>query len=258
MLVMGGEPHLPVVKEKPSFDSDSYMADLQRKGSLRVGVMQEQPGICSRVNGELQGFEVDIVLMLAQSLFGGTVSDASKYVEYVETPLPLREDVILSGDVDMVVANFADTPKRRNNVDFVGHYMFTPNAPLTSVSCPEVTDSNSLNGLRVAVMANSVQGDLLPTIAPHAEMVEFAGLPDALDALANERVEMLFSDVVSNKGYTRYLNPDYGTPALRYDGERWGVGIRKGTSDLGMFVDKNMQTALETGALNNSIRRWLG
>ena len=107
------------------------LARIKAAGVIRIGVFGDKPPFgYLDANGKSQGFD-----NMAQDLLG-----SPDKVEFVLTEAANRVEYIKSGKVDVLLANFTQTPERAEVVDFAAPYMqvalgvVSPkNAPITSI-----------------------------------------------------------------------------------------------------------------------------
>ena len=112
------------------------LARIKAAGVIRIGVFGDKPPFgYLDANGKSQGFDVEIARNMAQDLLG-----SPDKVEFVLTEAANRVEYIKSGKVDVLLANFTQTPERAEVVDFAAPYMqvalgvVSPkNAPITSI-----------------------------------------------------------------------------------------------------------------------------
>ena len=112
------------------------LARIKAAGVIRIGVFGDKPPFgYLDANGKNQGFDVEIARNMAQDLLG-----SPDKVEFVLTKAANRVEYIKSGKVDVLLANFTQTPERAEVVDFAAPYMqvalgvVSPkNAPITSI-----------------------------------------------------------------------------------------------------------------------------
>src|SRR5438270_5785564 len=99
----------------PTFPAATTMAALQQKGKIIVGTKFDQPlfGLKNPMTGAIEGFDVEVAKIMAQGIFGGTLADAAKHVEFVETVSKVREPSIQEGKVDIVVATYTINNTRK-------------------------------------------------------------------------------------------------------------------------------------------------
>jgi polar amino acid transport system substrate-binding protein len=94
-------------------------------GKIRVGMSGDQaPFNVKSGSGELIGFEVDLLRMMAQSM-GVTV-------EYVIKPFPELLPALKAGEVDIVMSGMSITAERSLGAVFVGPYMMSGKSLLTN------------------------------------------------------------------------------------------------------------------------------
>ena len=83
-----------------------YLAAIRRRGVLRVGLQHHSlPWAYRNNSGELVGFDVDLIKLLARSL------DLQR-IEVVEAPLPELERLLQSGRLDLAAGGILNTPQR--------------------------------------------------------------------------------------------------------------------------------------------------
>ena len=112
------------------------LARIKAAGVIRIGVFGDKPPFgYLDANGKNQGFDVEIARNMAQDLLG-----SPDKIEFVLTEAANRVEYIKSGKVDVLLANFTQTPERAEVVDFAAPYMqvalgvVSPkNAPITSI-----------------------------------------------------------------------------------------------------------------------------
>ncbi|MDQ3462490.1 MAG: transporter substrate-binding domain-containing protein, partial [Actinomycetota bacterium] len=104
--------------EAPEHPEGSTMAEIQAAGTITVGTKFDQRlfGQTNPRTGEVEGFDVKIAELIAEAI-GPDVE-----VEFVETPSAIREQSIVDGNVDMVVATYTINDTRKEQIDFAGPY----------------------------------------------------------------------------------------------------------------------------------------
>ena len=115
---------------------EDTLAKIKEAGKIRIGVVGDKPPFgYLDAEGKNQGFDVEIAKNMSQDLFG-----SPDKVEFVVTEAANRVEYIKSGKVDVLLANFTQTPERAEVVDFAAPYMqvslgvVSPkNAPVKSV-----------------------------------------------------------------------------------------------------------------------------
>ncbi|WP_239406138.1 transporter substrate-binding domain-containing protein [Frankia sp. Cj3] len=132
--------------------------DLTHKDTLRVGVRIDNPGLGEIVNGDpnnRQGFEIDVVKYIASRL-------GAKHIEWHDVFPAERAKVLESGEVDIVVAAFAISANRMDQVSFAGPYIMSgQDILIRSSDADSITGLASLNTKKVCVTLNSTSAERL-------------------------------------------------------------------------------------------------
>ena len=149
--------------------SDDWRA-LQRivdSGKIRVGMSGDQaPFNVKSRSGELIGFEVELMRMMAYSM--------GLNVEYVVKPFPQLLPALKEGDVDIVMSGMSITAERSLDAVFVGPYMMSGKSLLTNdekfaeVSRTEDVDQTNLT---LAALRNSTSQAFAQRRFPIAKLV---------------------------------------------------------------------------------------
>jgi ABC-type amino acid transport substrate-binding protein len=259
VLVIGGPAETHREPDHSRFAESKNVGRIRRQARLRVGVSFDEPQLSWRPGpgSELQGFEIDVAKALTQAIFGCERNRVSSYLEFVELKSAMRSEFLLENEVDLVVSNFADTPERRENIAFAGHYLSTRFAPLLSQASPAVQEVEDLNGLRVAVVAGTTGEDLLRGSAANAVATPLDTVSDCLEALAAGRVDACWTTTVGNISYLNSSTESFVQGNLRLGGEHWAVGVQREASDMSACVNEAVAGLLQSGALLGLLRRWL-
>lgn len=100
------------------------------KPKIKIGVAEDQPLMGKLVDGRFEGFDTEIARYLAESL--GFTGDSR--IDFVPLQTEDRENALLSGRVNLVVASYSMTPEREKEIDFVGPYFVTKQELLIRVA----------------------------------------------------------------------------------------------------------------------------
>lgn len=116
------EPSSIAVDQSAKFAAGTTMDKLHSKGSVRIGVKFDQPGLGFRKPGKSrpEGSGVQVGMLVAAKL-----GIEPKRIEWVEAVTKNREAFLQTGTVDLVVATYSITDKRRSVVSQAGPYYET-------------------------------------------------------------------------------------------------------------------------------------
>jgi len=170
--------------------SGSYMAAIQRRGYLIAGVNAGllDFGYLNPANGQIEGFEIDLVKQLARAIFG---SDSPSHYRLVALTVPQRLPFVQEGRVDVVVDAITITCQRKQQVDFSTVYYDAKQRVLVP-SNSNATGIGAFVGQRVCASAQSAP---ITVIQQHGATP--VGAPQAIDCLVDMqegRVEAISTD----------------------------------------------------------------
>src|SRR3712207_914824 len=99
----------PAPAEETNFEAGSKMAQISERGSIKIGVKKDQPGIGFQEPGadEPTGFDIEVAKIIAAKLgieAGG--------IEWVETVSKNREPFLQNGTADLVLASYRSEERR--------------------------------------------------------------------------------------------------------------------------------------------------
>ncbi|MET9266015.1 glutamate ABC transporter substrate-binding protein [Amycolatopsis sp. NPDC004079] len=222
---------------------------------LTIGIRFDAPGLSQRtVDGRLAGFDVDVATFVAREL--GVEPDR---ITWHETTPARRETDLTSGAVDLVVATYSITDKRKQQVSFAGPYFVTGQDLLVRLTSPDITGPESLNGKRLCSVTGSTPAQMVKDkFAQRVQLVEYPRYPDCVTALLANQVDAVTTDAVILAGYAAQ-NPELlkvvGRP---FSTERYGVGLRKGDTEGQHAVDDAIRKMVSTGAWRKSLETNIG
>ncbi|MGV9299077.1 MULTISPECIES: glutamate ABC transporter substrate-binding protein [Amycolatopsis] len=222
---------------------------------LTIGIRFDAPGLSQRtVDGRLAGFDVDVATFVAREL--GVEPDR---ITWHETTPARRETDLTSGAVDLVVATYSITDKRKQQVSFAGPYFSTGQDLLVRLTSPDITGPESLNGKRLCSVTGSTPAQMVKDkFAQRVQLVEYPRYPDCVTALLANQVDAVTTDAVILAGYAAQ-NPELlkvvGRP---FSTERYGVGLRKGDTEGQHAVDDAIRKMVSSGAWRKSLETNIG
>lgn len=205
--------------------------------------------------GIVTGFEADIARVLAQHIFGGTLSRSYECLHFVVGDMTQLEGFVRTQHVDIALANIADTPLRRETMSFAGHFLASSHSPLIALDAPDIVTVSDLGGLRVAAGEGSTDVSTLLAVDPRVNLVALPTATDCVNAVLNGNADAYWTTRANGAGYIRAAAGQLREASFQYRSadERWAVAIAKGDRPFREFIDDVVDRALESGQFN----RWL-
>jgi glutamate transport system substrate-binding protein len=208
---------------------------------IKIGIKFDQPGLGLKKGNDYTGLDVDVAKYIAKQL-GSEGSD----ITWVQAPSPQRETLLETGQVDMIVATYSITDKRKEKVGFAGPYLIAGQDLLVRAD-DSITGPDSLTGKKLCSVTGSTSAQKVKDKYSGVQLQEFATYSECLPALMGKQIDALTTDDTILAGFA--AQPEYkgklkvvGKP---FSEEFYGVGLKKG--------DKEMCTKV-TDAINKMIK----
>lgn len=232
--------------EEPAAELSGYEALVER-GYVVMGLDDTFAPMGFRTaDGELVGFDVD----LAKEVFARLDLE----VRFQPIDWSMKETELNSGNIDMIWNGYTITPEREEKVAFSKPYLKNRQV---IVVLPEsgIATKADLAGKNVATQNESSAFAAVTADEAFAAALD-GGAPIAFDTnneafmdLEAGRVDALVADeimamyYIGEKGVENYLvlDEDFGK-------EEYGIGFRKGDTDLVQKVDETLDAMKEDGA----------
>ncbi len=228
----------------------TFMEQIQQKGTLRVGVDQNTPGLgyLNPRTGTMEGLDIELAQAVARAIFGRSTG----HIAFTAISTAQRDAAIEDGAVDLVASAFSITCARKQRMHFSSVYHLAQQKLL--VLADSTVDSLAdLRGQPVCATNSSTSiGNLVGTgVVPHP--VELR--PDCLVALQEGRVAAISADDSILFGFRKQ---DRQTK-IRGDCinvERYGLAINLAHPEFVGFVNGVLARIGEDG-LARIRQRWL-
>ena len=165
------------------------LAQIKQNDKIRIGVFGDKPPFgYVDADGKNQGFDVEIAKDMAADLLG-----SPDKVEFVLTEAANRVEYLKSGKVDLILANFTQTPERSEVVDFAGPYMNVALGVVSPKDAP-ITDVKQLEGKTLLVNKGTTADAYFTKNHPEIKLLKFDQNTETFDALKDGRGVALAHD----------------------------------------------------------------
>ena len=239
---------------KPSMPAGSTMEAIQKKGKLVVGTKFDQPLFGLKgLNNQLEGFDTEIAREIAKAITGSRDN-----VEFIETVSKNREPFIQEGKVDIVVATYTINDKRKEVVDFAGPYYVAGQDIMVKSDDTSINGIADLNGKKVCSVQGSTSEKNLKEQAPQAEAVLFDTYSKCAEALGDGRVQAVTTDNVILLGLIDKSSGAYKLVGKPFTKEPYGIGMKKGATDLRNFVNDELEKMYQDGRWKAAFEKTAG
>lgn len=222
---------------------------------LKIGIKFDQPGLGLKQGDKYTGMDVDVARYVAKQL--GT---AENDIQWIQAPSAQRETLIETGQVDLVVATYSITDKRKEKVSFAGPYFIAGQDLLVRADDSSITGPDSLKGKRLCSVTGSTSAQNVQKEVPGVNLQEFGTYSECVAALVAKGVDALTTDDTILAGYAAQ---DQYRGKLRVVGkpfseERYGIGLKKGDTALCQKVTDAIKKMIDDGSWKKIIDDNLG
>lgn len=219
-------------------------------GSLVVGTEKSFPPFVFEKDGELAGFEIDLVREIAREL--------KMEPKFIDIAFDWLVPALIAGNIDMIAAGMDVTPEREKQIAFSSVYYNSADAVVVPVALEDIEDTGDLRGTAVAVQFGTVQDQLISRDKQIIPM-RYQRSNDALRAvLKGEATAALLEESVA-KEYLRTEEAFGETLKIAFTLQETGgmaFGFRKDSSLLRVSVDTVLAMMEEDGRLEGLRREW--
>lgn len=221
---------------------------------ITIGIKFDQPGLGLKDGDTYKGMGVDVATAIAEKL-GYSAED----ITWQESPSPQREQLLKTGQVDMIVATYSITDARKEEVSFAGPYFVAGQSLLVRADSDITGLDDSLDGKLLCSVTGSTSAKQITDKIEDIELQEYSTYSECAEQVANGTLDVLTTDDVILAGYA---NQEAYQGKLKLVGEtfseeKFGVGLPKG-SELCEDINGYITELWEDGTMEQIISDNLG
>jgi len=235
----------------PQVTAGSFMAKIRARGYLIAGVDQSTYhfGFLNPLNGQIEGFDIDMIRAVAQAIFGNpnqvhfkAISDAQRIPD------------IVSGAVDIVAHTMTITCARLHQVDFSSVYFDAAQRVLVLKNSPARSLAD-LKGQKVCATTGSdslgviAAAKAIPVAVPY--WTDCLVLLQQYDVAAISTDDSILDGLRAQDPWTQLVGP-------RLTDEPYGLAISRQHPDFVRFVNAVLQQLRMDGQWAASYAHWIG
>jgi polar amino acid transport system substrate-binding protein len=224
--------------------------DIRGRNVVRIGVSLggEPIGFRDPQNNPV-GYDVDVANMIAAKL--------GVPVEFTDVSGDARISMLVSGQLDIVVANTSATLERAKSVNFTIPYNRAGLRVIVQADSG-ITKLEDLAGKKIVVGRGTTGETFIKTAVPTAELVyvdQFA--PDGVLQLQQKRVDAAIEDS-SLLDYLATKNPTLVTLEGLYSNDPISIAVAKGDTEFVRWLDMFVSDYIQSGAYSANYKKWWG
>jgi ABC-type amino acid transport substrate-binding protein len=239
--------------QKPRFPAGSYMAQIQERGTIVIGVKFDIPrfGFLNPATNQPEGFEVELGKLIAERL--------GVRPEFVQAVSRERIPLLLTQKADIVLSDMTVNPERQQQIAFSDIYYVAHQKLLVRKGSP-IGNARELEAERAPVCSvnGSTSARNIKVVAPHAPLTLVDTYSECFGLLENGKVRAMTTD---DSILTALLSRDPDHLAIVGDSfsvEPYGIGVRKGHPEFVAFLDQWLQQTKQHGGWSRLYDKWVG
>lgn len=224
--------------------------EIRERGTVRIGVSLggEPIGFRDDKNNPV-GYDVDVATRLAEKL--------GVPVEFTDVSGDARISMLVSGQLDIVVANTSATLERAKTVDFSIPYNRAGLRVIVQKDAG-IASLKDLAGKKVVVGRGTTGESFLKRSVPDAELVYTDNFsPDGVLLLQQKRADAAIEDS-SLLDYLATKNENLVTLAGLYSNDPIGIAVAKGDPEFLRWLDMFVSDYIQSGAYEVNYKKWWG
>ena len=221
----------------------------------KVGIKFDQPGLGLKEGSKYTGFDVDVAKYVAKEL-----GHAEGDIQWVQAPSAQRETLISTGQVNMIVATYSITDKRKEQVSFAGPYFIAGQDLLVRADDSSITGPDALTGKKLCSVTGSTSAQKVKDKYPGVQLQEFGTYSECVAALVSKGVDALTTDNTILAGYASQAQYKGKLKVVgkTFSEERYGIGIKKGDTALCQKIDDALKKMADSGEWKKAVDANLG
>ncbi|MFJ5550899.1 glutamate ABC transporter substrate-binding protein [Streptomyces sp. NPDC093225] len=217
------------------------------KETISIGVKFDQPGLGLRAEGgKYSGFDVDVATYIAKQLGYGP-----DQIEFKQVYSSDRELMLQYREVDFVAASYSINDKRKAKVDFAGPYFKAHQDLLIRADEKDIAKAADLNRKRLCSVTGSTSAqNVKDKLAPKASLLVLDGYSECVVALQDDVLDAMTTDNSILAGYAAQEQNQgkFKLAGLKLSDEYYGIGIRKGNTELQTKINAALRKMVEDGS----------
>lgn len=247
----GGSTTTPQAK---SFPAGSTMANIVQRGKITIGVKYDVPlfGLLDPATRKVDGFDVAIGKAIAAEL-----GLQENQIEFVEAISANRIPYLQEDKADLVISTMTINADRKQQIEFSRPYYLAGQSILVKKDNTTIKGVADLNGKKVCSAQGSTSETNVKTQAPQAELLSLQTYSACVSSLKDGRVDAVSTDDIILAGFAA-ADKDLKLTGPNFTTEAYGIGIKKGKTDMAAFIDDLLNRMLADGRWEKLYNQYLG
>ena len=232
--------------EQPAAEASALLEQIRAKGKLVVGTeAQYAPYEFKDFDANFVGCDMWLAQQIADSL--------GVELEIVDMSFAGIIPAVQSGQVDLGIAAFTNTPERAEEIDFSDLYETSAQLLIVKTGNADTySTKEALAGQKVGAQKGTIQSQLIQSALPDSELFELEKYPALALEVQNGNIAGLLLDQAAGESLVANSNGELEVSNFEFSAEEASFGksvvIAKGNEDLVAAVNEVVNTVTSDGS----------
>lgn len=233
--------------------AQDLLTDIQKRGSLRVGMSTFVPWAMRNTDGELMGFEIDVATKVAE--------DMGVDIEFVPTAWSGIIPALIAKKFDVIIGGMSITPQRNLTVNFTIPYAHSGQQMAANIELAgdfKTKEDFNSSDVTISCRRGATPCDVAAKFFPKAEVRRFDDDAQAFQEVVNGNSHAMISSSPKPRFWSD-THPD--KVFVAFDGENLTKGdeafaLRKGDADALNFFSNWILVNTSSGWIQERHDYW--
>jgi glutamate transport system substrate-binding protein len=237
-----------------SFPPGSTMDQIVQRGKITIGVKYDVPlfGLLEPATNKLDGFDVALGKAIATEL-----GLRENQIEFTEAISANRIPYLQEDRADVIISTMTINAMRKEQIEFSRPYYLAGQSILVQRSNTNINGINDLNGKRVCSAQGSTSEQNIAQMAPQAQLLSLQTYSACVQSMKDGRVDAVSTDDIILAGFAA-TDRDLKLVGGQFTQEAYGIGVKKGKTDMAAFIDGLLNKMLQDGRWEQLYKQYLG
>jgi glutamate transport system substrate-binding protein len=237
-----------------SFPPGSTMDQIVQRGKITIGVKYDVPlfGLLEPTTNKLDGFDVALGKAIATEL-----GLRENQIEFTEAISANRIPYLQEDRADVIISTMTINAMRKEQIEFSRPYYLAGQSILVQRSNTNINGINDLNGKRVCSAQGSTSEQNIAQMAPQAQLLSLQTYSACVQSMKDGRVDAVSTDDIILAGFAA-TDRDLKLVGGQFTQEAYGIGVKKGKTDMAAFIDDLLNKMLQDGRWEQLYKQYLG
>lgn len=233
-------------EEQPAAEASTLLEQIKAKGKLVVGTeAQYAPYEFKDLDANFVGCDMWLAQQIADSL--------GVELEIVDMSFAGIIPAVQSGQVDLGIAAFTNTPERAEEIDFSDLYETSAQLLIVKTGNADTySTKEALAGQKVGAQKGTIQSQLIQSALPDSELFELEKYPALALEVQNGNIAGLIVDQAVGESLVANSNGELEVSNFEFSAEEASFGksvvIAKGNKDLVAAVNEVVNKVTSDGS----------